>query len=220
MNPEDPELVPQWHEPRFPGDLYTPKWVRGHGGKREGWCGICKPGRWLVMKNSMYWYDKSFTHGVCAPIGAAFQGPLDTRAVGDEWEGLCGSCGAWVPLLNRKKGRTTWFRHVYKVRTLQHLDESSDMLPSATAILGPDRRQALFRPSRRRPAPAQKVKMRYPSKARCSLTRTGRCWRCRMPAASAASQRTPIPQALRTVNCKLSPCTSTTFGATALDMRP
>ena len=47
MNPEDPEMTPREQDLRFEGDLYTPRWVRGHGNKREGWCGICKPGRWL-----------------------------------------------------------------------------------------------------------------------------------------------------------------------------
>ena len=118
MNPSDPEMRPYEQEPRFAGDLYTPRWVRGHGNKREGWCGLCKPGRWLVLKNSAFWYDKSFTHGVSAATGAAFQTPQDTRRTDtnpDVWEGLCGSCGEWVALVSSKKKGTTWFRHAYKV---------------------------------------------------------------------------------------------------------
>jgi len=119
MNPSDPELIPHEQELRFAGDLYTPRWVRGHGNKREGWCGLCKPGRWLVLKNSAYWYDKSFTHGVCAQTGAAFAAPEATRRVegnADAWEGLCGQCGEWLSLVSsKKKGPTTWFRHVSKV---------------------------------------------------------------------------------------------------------
>ena len=119
MNPSDPDLVPHEQDLRFTGDLYTPRWVRGHGNKREGWCGLCKPGRWLVLKNSAFWYDKSFTHGVSAATGAAFQGPQDTRRTEgnlDVWEGLCGSCGEWIALVSSKKKGTTWFRHAYKVR--------------------------------------------------------------------------------------------------------
>ena len=119
MNPSDPDLVPHEQDLRFNGDLYTPRWVRGHGNKREGWCGLCKPGRWLVLKNSAFWYDKSFTHGVSAATGAAFQGPQDTRRTEgnlDVWEGLCGSCGEWIALVSSKKKGTTWFRHAYKVR--------------------------------------------------------------------------------------------------------
>ena len=118
MNPEDPELCPHEQELRFENDLYTPRWVRGHGNKREGWCGICKPGRWLVLKNSAFWYDKSFTHGISAATGQAFEGPKDTRRMdgnAEVWEGLCGSCGEWIALVSSKKKGTTWFRHAYKV---------------------------------------------------------------------------------------------------------
>jgi hypothetical protein len=117
---DDPDLVPREQDLRFPGDLYTPKWVRGQGNKREGWCGFCKPGRWLVLKNSAFWYDKSFTHGVSAATGAVFQGPQDTRRTEgnpDVWEGLCGSCHDWIALVSSKKKGTTWFRHAYKCHT-------------------------------------------------------------------------------------------------------
>lgn len=118
MKPEDADLTPHEQELRFEGDLYTPRFVRGHGNKREGWCGICKPGRWLVLKNSAYWYDKSFTHGISAASGQAFEGPRETRRMdgnADVWEGLCGSCGEWIALVSSKKKGTTWFRHAYKV---------------------------------------------------------------------------------------------------------
>jgi hypothetical protein len=119
MKPSDPDLVPHEQELRFEGDLYTPKWVRGHGNKREGWCGICKPGRWLVLKNSAFWYDKSFTHGIGAATGKPFEEPLETRRVDgnpDLWEGLCTNCKDWISLLSSKKKGTSWFRHAYKVR--------------------------------------------------------------------------------------------------------
>ena len=121
--PEDLEVdeseVPRAQELRFEGDLYTPKYVRGHGNKREGWCGICKPGRWLVLKNSAFWYDKSFTHGISAATGSAFESPKETRRMKgnpDVWEGLCHGCGEWIALISSKKKGTTWFRHAYKVR--------------------------------------------------------------------------------------------------------
>lgn len=148
MTPDDPEMIPHKQNLRFENDLYTPRWVRGHGNKREGWCGICKPGRWLVLKNSAFWYDKSFSHGVSAVTGKAFEGPKEIRRIkrmknedignnwgigegGREggqvltqrfgskttttWEGLCGSCNEWIPLVSSKKKGTTWFRHAYKV---------------------------------------------------------------------------------------------------------
>lgn len=121
MYPEDADLEPRSQELRFEGDLYTPKYVRGHGNKREGWCGICKPGRWLVLKNSAYWYDKSFTHGISAATGLPFEGPKETRRMSgnpDVWEGLCGSCDEWIALISSKKKGTTWFRHAYKVSNI------------------------------------------------------------------------------------------------------
>lgn len=120
MNPADPDMVPHEQELRFAGDLYTPRWVRGHGNKREGWCGICRPGRWLVLKNSAFWYDKSFTHGVSAATGNPFQEPQEIRRMDgnpDVWEGLCGSCNEWIALVSSKKKGTTWFRHAYKCHT-------------------------------------------------------------------------------------------------------
>lgn len=124
MNPSDPDLTPYEQELRFDGDMYTPRWVRGHGNKREGWCGICKPGRWLVLKNSAFWYDKSFTHGISAATGSPFQEPLETRRMDgnpDVWEGMCGSCNDWVALVSSKKKGTTWFRHAYKVSQSRHV---------------------------------------------------------------------------------------------------
>ena len=118
MAPEDIKLTPGEQELRFEGDLYTPKYVRGHGHKREGWCGICKPGRWLILKNSAFWYDKSFTHGISAASGMAFDGPKETRRMNgnpEVWEGLCGGCDSWIALISSKKKGTTWFRHAYKV---------------------------------------------------------------------------------------------------------
>lgn len=118
MDPEDPEAKPHEQPGRFDGDLYTPKYVRFNGNRREGWCGICKPGRWLVLKNSAFWYDKSFTHGVSAATGQSFLEPTEMRRMDgnpDVWEGLCHSCSDWVPLVSNKKKGTAWFRHAYKV---------------------------------------------------------------------------------------------------------
>ncbi|KAF2802944.1 uncharacterized protein BDZ99DRAFT_400611, partial [Mytilinidion resinicola] len=120
MHPSDVDLTPHEQNLRFGGDLYTPRWVRVRGNKREGWCGLCKPGRWLALKNSAFWYDKSFAHGVSAATGAAFQGPQETRRTEgnlDVWKGLCGKCGEWIALVNTKKKGTAWFRHVYKCHT-------------------------------------------------------------------------------------------------------
>ena len=127
---------------RFSTDLYTPAYVRNHGIEREGWCGICRPGRWLVLKNSAYWYDKSFKHGISAASGARFQEPAEVRRTtekvhgegegkgaeqGDGWEGLCGTCGVWITLGGGRRGGVPWFRHAYKVSfgTLRGLEGRS-----------------------------------------------------------------------------------------------
>ena len=112
---------------RFPLDLYTPPYIRNHGKDREGWCGFCRPGRWLVLKNSAFWYDKSFTHGISAASGTAFESPKETRRSGDGWEGLCGECGQWVGLVGgRGKGGVPWFRHAYKVCDVRLLKDQRD----------------------------------------------------------------------------------------------
>ncbi|KAI4087950.1 MAG: hypothetical protein LQ344_006429 [Seirophora lacunosa] len=119
-------MMPRMQDLRFAGDMYTPRYVRGHGNKREGWCGTCKPGRWLVLKNSAFWYDKSFSHGISAATGSPFEGPRETRRMKgnpDVWEGLCGSCGDWIALISSKKKGTTWFRHAYKCHTHQKVKD-------------------------------------------------------------------------------------------------
>ena len=140
MKPEDPDMEPSEQELRFEGDLYTPRFVRGHGNKREGYCGLCKPGRWLVLKNSAFWYDKSFTHGISAATGLPFDAPKETRRMSgnpDVWEGLCGTCDEWIALISNKKKGTTWFRHAYKVRILSLLSMTWLTLHSAITTKKP-----------------------------------------------------------------------------------
>lgn len=108
--------APQEQRPRHDRDYYTPRWVRGNNSLREGWCGFCR--RWLLLKNSAYWYDKTYGHGICAASGEPFSGPVEeqqtkpsSHAVSSQpapgkvkskrcmvqTEGKCGQCGAWVP---------------------------------------------------------------------------------------------------------------------------
>ena len=117
--PDGPSRTPHRQEVRFLADLYTPIFVRGVGKMREGWCGICQPGRWLLLKNSAFWYDKVFVHGICAATGTTFDSPKDFRPILGHcgWEGLCGTCEYWVALVGTKKKGTTWFRHAYEVCT-------------------------------------------------------------------------------------------------------
>ncbi|KAK0627156.1 hypothetical protein B0T14DRAFT_409681, partial [Immersiella caudata] len=94
-------------------DLYTPQWIRGHGNNREGWCGFCKPGKWLSMRSG-FWYHKTFTHGINSSNGCAFKQPQSMRLRGGTWEGRCSRCQKWI----RLKGgvvRSSWFHHEHKV---------------------------------------------------------------------------------------------------------
>lgn len=113
--PKAEEIILQ--SPRFKGDLYKPRWVRGKGNEREGWCELCK--RWLNMKNSSFWLDKVFSHGICARTGYLFDEPLETRAIKDKLnqsEGFCGTCKQWIKTVGQT-GRA-WFRHASKVSRL------------------------------------------------------------------------------------------------------
>ncbi|KAL1859646.1 hypothetical protein Daus18300_009511 [Diaporthe australafricana] len=114
MNPLDPEQIPLQQELRFDGDLYTSKWVRGHGNKREGWCGICKPGRWLKLKNPDFGHDRSFCHGINWANGQPFIGPQVIRRMDGNpglWEGFCDTCKNWIAL---RKESMSWFLHAYE----------------------------------------------------------------------------------------------------------
>lgn len=53
-----------WNQPRSPNDLYSPRWQRGIGPKKEGLCPLCDPtndvsisvhNMWLKTKTSRFW---------------------------------------------------------------------------------------------------------------------------------------------------------------------
>jgi hypothetical protein len=53
---DDLEAKPIPQKPRFKGDLYTPRWIRGVGKQKEGLCPLCKPGPvWCKIKISAFW---------------------------------------------------------------------------------------------------------------------------------------------------------------------
>ena len=118
MEPEHPDMALQVEEPRFDGDLYSPRFLRGSGNKREGYCDLCEPGHWLVLKNSSFWYHKTFIHGISAANGQEFAAPKATRRMNDHsdvWEGLCSTCEKWIILVANPGKGNTWFRHAYNV---------------------------------------------------------------------------------------------------------
>lgn len=57
---DDPdEPTPRRQTPRFAGDEYTARWVRGEGINRAGWCGMCSS--WHRLKDSAYWYHMHYS---------------------------------------------------------------------------------------------------------------------------------------------------------------
>ena len=66
-----------YRQPRNDQDLYSPRWVRGEGYAREGWCCLC--GRWLVLKTSAFNYDKIHTHGISPVTRLPFEVPVAYR---------------------------------------------------------------------------------------------------------------------------------------------
>ncbi|ORZ09956.1 hypothetical protein BCR42DRAFT_454916 [Absidia repens] len=112
----DVEARPRRQKLRYIGDMYTPQWVRYNGQSKEGLCDTCKPGKWLQLKNSAFWYHKQFFHGISSVSGAEFMKPMDTRWVDqDIVEGLCHQCQQWVSVSNvKRKNSVLWYRHAHK----------------------------------------------------------------------------------------------------------
>jgi hypothetical protein len=117
MNPDDEDMIPRQEDPPSTTDLYKPRWVRGKGHDREGWCGRCEGGCWAKLKNSGFWYHRSYTHGISPNTGRAYPPPCQWRLSDgnpSRWEGLCDQCGEWLKVDTTKKGHNSWFRHVVK----------------------------------------------------------------------------------------------------------
>ncbi|KAN0063743.1 hypothetical protein ACQY0O_003793 [Thecaphora frezii] len=103
---------------RFPGDLYTPRWVRGTGNAREAWCDRCEHGNWLQLKNSQYWYDQVHKHGISSVSGLRFTAPTHLRVYADAAgtvEGKCHQCKEWVLICTAKRRRNfaAFFKHAH-----------------------------------------------------------------------------------------------------------
>ncbi|CAG8797694.1 25789_t:CDS:2, partial [Gigaspora rosea] len=79
LNDPKPDAQPRRQKLKYPGDMYTPQWVRYPGHSKEGFCNDCKPGKWLQLKNSAYWYHKQFFHGISSVSGKMFVPPVETR---------------------------------------------------------------------------------------------------------------------------------------------
>ncbi|KAJ1506084.1 hypothetical protein HMI55_001325 [Coelomomyces lativittatus] len=108
---------------RFPGDAYTPRWVRHRGREKEGLCELCPTPKWFQLKNSAFWYHKQFVHGISSVSGMPFWQPTEKRwnehPSGKRlFEGLCPQCQQWIPLISPHKRHphrwVAWYRHAYK----------------------------------------------------------------------------------------------------------
>ncbi|KAK9893851.1 hypothetical protein P389DRAFT_147429 [Cystobasidium minutum MCA 4210] len=119
---EDPDLgAARQQKLRFSDDWYTPEWVRGESAKKEGFCDLCQPGKWLQLKNSAFWYHRQYTHGISSVSGQPFANPVSFRPAGNEGstEALCHQCNEWVMYTSRKQNAaedsaaripTNWFK--------------------------------------------------------------------------------------------------------------
>ncbi|KAI9287046.1 hypothetical protein BC943DRAFT_275451 [Umbelopsis sp. AD052] len=127
----DETARPRKQRIRYPGDSYTPKWVRYLGQAKEGYCDSCQPGKWLQLKNSAYWYHKQFFHGISSVSGRQFMEPIDQRwGDQDAIEGLCHQCRNWISICTAKrKNSVLWYRHAHKVRN--HLQCVSNIFVQA-----------------------------------------------------------------------------------------
>jgi hypothetical protein len=116
MHPADQSFKPYECKSLSPEDLFNPRWVRAHGIAQQGWCGLCNPGRWLLLGDSSYIDDKAFNHGINSITGRHFDEPKSTRQSScDTWEAFCGTCLQWVSLYWDKDNSYFWFEHANKV---------------------------------------------------------------------------------------------------------
>ncbi|KAI9294392.1 hypothetical protein K502DRAFT_292355, partial [Neoconidiobolus thromboides FSU 785] len=118
----DKPPAPYQQSPRFPGDEYTPRWVRGVGKSKEGLCPHCNDKEvWLKIKISAYWYHLNYQHGISSITGKKFRAPLEYRINKgtDQKEALCHKCLNWI---NSESPRNKpvnveeiyWWKHAQK----------------------------------------------------------------------------------------------------------
>ncbi|KAI8580215.1 hypothetical protein K450DRAFT_271320 [Umbelopsis ramanniana AG] len=119
------DLTPIEQGVRFPGDQYTPVWVRFQGRRRQGRCEQCvhlnRKILWFKLRTSQYLYHKLNAHGIIHATGRPFNKPIDVRMnVDGTREGWCHVCNtyqmAYTPRGRPPMSRwAPWYRHVYTV---------------------------------------------------------------------------------------------------------
>lgn len=138
---ENPDLPkPRRQDPRWDGDEYAARWVRGEGIARTGFCGICST--WHKLKDSAYWYHMHYTHGISCATGKFFdppragrrsrsaQGGVPPHVIG--YDALCSSCDQWVYVGRLDRWHTPYFRHAYKCQTRPRVSSSSSSSSSSS----------------------------------------------------------------------------------------
>jgi hypothetical protein len=124
-----------FNEPRFPLDLYTPRFVKGTGREKVGLCPICvepeeRGGQnkklWLSTKFSAFNYHMQYSHGISAFSAAPFSPPMIFRTKprnqvtkherSQLTEGKCHKCSKWIPLETIKDADVKvkeifWWKH-------------------------------------------------------------------------------------------------------------
>lgn len=110
----NPSLAPHEEPLTHELDFSTPKWVRGVETTQEGWCGICRPGRWVPSNSGKFLTHMIFTHGM-SHRDELSRRPLEVRRIEVNplaWEGLCNLCWRWVPLISDTFWGKFWFGHI------------------------------------------------------------------------------------------------------------
>ncbi|KAF9650371.1 hypothetical protein BDM02DRAFT_3064302, partial [Thelephora ganbajun] len=124
-----------FNEPRFPLDLYTPRFVKGTGREKVGLCPICVESEerggqnkklWLSTKFSAFNYHMQYSHGISAFSAAPFSPPMIFRTKprnqvtkherSQVTEGKCHKCSKWIPLETIKDADVKvkeifWWKH-------------------------------------------------------------------------------------------------------------
>lgn len=101
----------------FEHGMCMPQWCRDTGDGLEGWCGVCRPGRWLNISSFSFEHDRSILHGISMKTGTSFPDPMVTRwTITHGIEGLCAQCGSWIVMKRNAYGEESWFAHSFHVR--------------------------------------------------------------------------------------------------------
>ncbi|KAJ2961396.1 hypothetical protein NQZ79_g3433 [Umbelopsis isabellina] len=111
---------------KFPGDLYTPTWIKIKDGKRWGLCRYCfkeDENQWFKMKCSSYRYHMNTHHGICSN-GKYFAQPLDRRVLPDgSVDFYCHECNRYKHVQRHPQDDIIkWWRHAAEVESLNDND--------------------------------------------------------------------------------------------------